>query len=86
MVSIQTRAHIGTDGRLDVQLPAEYREKNVNVTIIVEPVDADITDKPQERDANGWPIGFIERTYGSLADDPLERLPQGELEVREAID
>lgn len=26
-------------------------------------------------EAPGWPPGFIERTYGSLADDPIERPP-----------
>lgn len=28
---------------------------------------------------------FIEQTYGSLADDPIERGDQGQYEVREAI-
>jgi len=41
--------------------------------------DAEATDE------HGWPAGFFEETYGSLADDPLERLPQGEPEVRETI-
>ncbi len=36
-------------------------------------------------DANGWPAGFFEETYGSLASDPLQRLPQGTLETREEI-
>jgi len=26
-----------------------------------------------QRDALGWPIGFFERTYGSFADNPVER-------------
>jgi hypothetical protein len=29
---------------------------------------------------------FIEQTYGSLADDPIERGGQGRYEVREAIE
>jgi hypothetical protein len=36
--------------------------------------------------AHGWPPGFIERTYGSLADDPIERPPQGEPEERDLIE
>lgn len=36
-------------------------------------------------EAPGWPPGFIERTYGSLADDPIERPPQGDFEERDAI-
>ena len=113
MVSIQTRAHVGTDGRLDVELPAEYHEKNVNVTISVEPADSDRPgNAPAEpmtgteiwqqarreskalyakwesepKDENGWPLSFLDDTYGCLADDPIERLPQGELEAREEID
>lgn len=42
-------------------------------------------EEGERLDALGWPVGFFEETYGSLADDPIERLPQGELEVREAI-
>ena len=29
---------------------------------------------------------FIERTAGSLADDPIERWPQGEYEERESLE
>ena len=29
---------------------------------------------------------FIEKTYGCLADDPIERGDQGEFEIREEID
>lgn len=34
----------------------------------------------------GWPPGFFERTYGSLAHDPIERPPQGDVEEREPIE
>lgn len=36
--------------------------------------------------APGWPPGFIEHTYGSLSDDPLERPPQGEFEERDHLE
>jgi hypothetical protein len=36
-------------------------------------------------DANGWPVGFFEETFGSLAADPLQRLPQDSPETREEI-
>jgi prevent-host-death family protein len=26
-----------------------------------------------------WPAGYFEETYGALAEDPLERPPQGEI-------
>ncbi|MBI1259795.1 MAG: hypothetical protein GC204_20195 [Chloroflexi bacterium] len=37
-------------------------------------------------EARGWPPGFFERTAGSLADDPIERPPQGDYEVRDEIE
>lgn len=40
------------------------------------------TPTPEEL---GWPPGYFEQTYGSLKDEPLERGPQGEYEVREEI-
>jgi len=33
----------------------------------------------------GWPPGFFEQTEGSLADDPIERPPQGEFVIREEL-
>ena len=38
-------------------------------------------------EANGWPSGFFEETFGSLADEPAaaERLMQGRYEQREPI-
>lgn len=33
----------------------------------------------------GWPPGYFEETYGSQRDDPLERAPQGQFEVRERM-
>ncbi|WP_242056532.1 MULTISPECIES: DUF2281 domain-containing protein [unclassified Nostoc] len=34
----------------------------------------------------GWPPGFFEQTAGCLADDPIQRYPQGEYEQREQLD
>jgi hypothetical protein len=42
-----------------------------------------VTETPEAR---GWPPGFFERTAGSLTDDPMERPPQGDYEVRDEIE
>jgi hypothetical protein len=34
----------------------------------------------------GWPPGFLEKFSGIFADDPIERGPQGEYEVREPLE
>lgn len=41
--------------------------------------------KPPRLSHDEW-IAFIDKTYGSLADSPLERGPQGEYETREEIE
>ena len=40
---------------------------------------------PQNAQISDW-HSFIEQTYGSLADDPIERGEQGQFEVREVIE
>lgn len=32
-----------------------------------------------------WPAGYFGQTYGALADDPLTRPEQGEMEIRESL-
>ncbi len=34
-------------------------------------------------DANGYPVGYFDSTFGSFASEPLERAEQGSLESRE---
>jgi len=76
MISVKTKAHIGLDGTLSVAVPTPLSETDVEVMLVLQPM-------PKE---HGWPPGFFEATAGSLKDDPIERGPQGEYEVREAVE
>ena len=67
--------HIETDGTLDLKVQTGLEESDVDVVVTI-----------KVRRSGKWPEGFIERTYGCLADDPIERPPQLPLEVREALD
>ena len=79
-MDILTRSHVGPDGRLKLDVSTDLRDTDVAIRLSVEPVGARIVG---ERD--DWPQGFIEETYGSLADDRLVRPAQGEYERREAV-
>jgi hypothetical protein len=88
MISVKTNAHVGPDGTLAVRVPTPLRETDVEVVLVVQSLPAangaaPATSTPEEP---GWPVGFFERTFGALRDDPLERLPQGEPDEREAIE
>ena len=67
-----------------INVPLEFRNRDVEVLIL--PIGK--KNRPNnavEVDANGYPIGFFERTAGSIPDFP-EREPQPPYDVREEID
>lgn len=69
-----------------ITVPIALRHRRVEVIIL--PLDevssngAVHHDQTIAVDANGWPLGFFEQTFGSIPDLP-EREPQGNYEVRE---
>ncbi len=82
MVNFKLQMHVGKDKVLRFELPLDVGDTDVVVDVVVQTAP---TTEP-ETDALGWPIGFFERTYGSMADTGLERPPQGEFEVRYEIE
>lgn len=49
MESIKLRSHVGADGMLTVQMPLNFKEKDVEVIIVVQPLEYEeqLTEKPQ---------------------------------------
>lgn len=80
METIKLRTHIGDDGILKLELPASMNNRAVEIVVVVQALEENPVD------AMGWPVGFFDRTYGALADDPLERPPQLPLETRDEIE
>lgn len=76
METITIQAHVGKDKILKLELPVEVPDADYEVT--VRPL-------PKEMSQEEW-VAFINRTYGSLANDPIERGPQGDYEVRDEIE
>jgi hypothetical protein len=79
MESIHLKARVGPDGKLSLELPTQFRETDLEVLVVLQPVHT----LPSEQ--SGWPTRFFEETFGSLENDPLVRLPQGEAELREPL-
>ncbi len=75
METIKLKAHIGSDGILRVETPSTLRNTDTDVVILLQPVN--------EVDAMGYPVGYFEETYGSFADEPIERGEQGSLNTRD---
>lgn len=79
MDTIKLRTHVGQDGVLRLQLPLGIGNQDLEVVVIVQ------AQQSEPVDVNGWPIGYFEESYGSLADTPIERPDQGVLETRDPI-
>ena len=79
MDTIKLMTHVGQDGILKLELPVDVTNRDLEVTVTV------TTLEHQSTDANGWPIGYFESTYGSLAHNPIERGEQGYFEEREPL-
>ncbi|BAY29296.1 hypothetical protein NIES2107_11370 [Nostoc carneum NIES-2107] len=84
MQSIKLCSHVGADGILHLEIPVGITDKEMEVMVIYQQIEPSAHAKtPQEL---GWPPGFFERTAGLLADDPIQRYPQGEYDTRESLE
>jgi hypothetical protein len=81
MEAIKVKAHVGDDGILKLELPVGVSNSDLEVVVVVQSVE---NGRP-DFDRAEW-IAFVERTYGSLADDPIEREDQGVFEIRDEIE
>ena len=80
MQSIKLKKRVGEDGILHLDIPLGMKDKEVEVMVIYQSIET--TQSPSDLE---YPPGFFEQTAGCLADDPIQRYPQGEFEEREPL-
>lgn len=84
MQSITLHSHVGSDGILQLQLPIDLKDTDLEVTVTIRPI-APKLDRNLGVDL-GWSEGFFAETFGALGDDDsFIRHPQGDYEVREPL-
>ncbi|NBD32493.1 MAG: hypothetical protein GVY17_05875 [Cyanobacteria bacterium] len=69
MQNIQFTTHIGEDGILKVQLPAQVKNTELEVLVVFQPTST--SEKEKTVRDQGWPPEFFDKTWGSCADSPL---------------
>jgi len=82
MHQIVVRSHVGSDGILQMKIPTEFKDADLQVTVTIETVTPTVNKTPEEL---GYPSDFFERTAGAFQDEPLIREDQGEYEITEEL-
>lgn len=77
MRTLQFTTHIENNGQINLTLPPEYANQDVELVVIIQPCK-------ETTERENW-LAFINQTYGCLADDPLERPEQPELTEIETL-
>jgi hypothetical protein len=73
MKSIQIKSHVGKDGILHLQVPVDISDQEIEVLLVLQPVDQKTVDMPG---SSGWPPDFFKITAGAFKDNPLKREAQ----------
>jgi hypothetical protein len=68
METFKLQTHIGSDGLLKVELPTGFSQRTVEVLVVLNPLESMTSEED-------W-ADFVNRMYGALADDPIERPPE----------
>lgn len=83
MQSVTVHSHVGSDGVLNLQIPVELKDVDVEVIVTMRPLET--CDLETIAQANGWPPGFFTNVIGSWKGDPLVREPQGDYPERDEL-
>ncbi len=75
---IETTATVGPDGALTIDQALTISPGRHRVVLLID-------EAPAEQARLDWP-SFVKATYGSLADIPIVREPEGDYEQREEIE
>lgn len=67
MKTITLKARSDENGVVRLEVPTDICEKDLEIVLVLQTID----DEPV--DDMGYPVGYFDETYGSLADDPIER-------------
>lgn len=84
MVSISVKARIKDDGTLDLHVPTGLPETDVEVLLVVQPLQGEVGGVKGAAKRT-WPEGYFETTFGSLRDNPIAYEPPPHYELREEL-
>lgn len=86
MESIKLRAYVGDDGIVQIQLPQNAANQDLELVIVFQPVvETPLQTEAKTPEEIGYSRNFLENVIGSWEGEPLERPEQLPSEDREEI-
>lgn len=70
MQTITLRSRVGSDGVLHLDIPSDYTDAELDVTVTVRPVHVEMTTNAAMMN---WPPGFFENVIGAWKGEPFVR-------------
>jgi hypothetical protein len=67
MQTITVRARADHDGVVKLEIPTNLANREIEIVLVMQ----ELASRPV--DEMGYPLGYFEETFGSFADEPLER-------------
>jgi hypothetical protein len=80
MRTITLKTRTDQDGMVKLEIPTDFADREVEIVLVLQELQKEPLDEM------GYPIGYFEDTYGSLADDPIERNQPLYPDVRDEIE
>lgn len=80
MQTISLKAHTNKDGILHLEIPTHLLNQEIEVVLVLQALESEALDEM------GYPIGYFEETYGSFADEPMERNQPLHPDIREELE
>jgi hypothetical protein len=80
MQTILLKARTDHDGIVKIEVPTNLVDREIEIVLVLQPLT------PEPLDEMGYPIGYFEETYGSFANDPLERNQPLKPDIRDQLE
>ncbi len=80
MQTTTVKARADHDGVVKLEIPTDMADREVEIVLVMQSLESESLDD------KGYPLGYFEETYGSFADEPLERDQPRNADMRDEIE
>lgn len=83
MQTISLKTHVGEDGILQISLPENIKNIDLEITLVYQPILS--SDNQKDNLSKGWQKGFFEEVIGCWEGEILIREKQPDYQEREEL-